>query len=43
MDKVARYYEECSDAAKDVIPNHLTYFEERIMVSVLKFILLQIN
>lgn len=34
VDKVGRYYEECSEAAKEVILNYVTYFEERIMVSV---------
>ena len=33
VDKVTRYYKECSGTAKEVILNYVTYFEERIVVS----------
>ena len=35
LDKVTHYYEECPGAAKKVILNYITFFEERILVSFL--------
>ena len=33
LEKVAHYYEECSGAAKEVVLNYVTFFEQRISVS----------
>jgi len=32
LEKVAHYYEECSGAARDVLLNYVTFFEQRISV-----------
>ena len=38
LEKVVRYYEECSGAGKEVVLNFVTYLEERKMVSFLRLI-----
>ena len=32
LEKVAHYYEECTGAAKDIVLNYVTFFEQRILV-----------
>lgn len=36
LDKVSHYYDECPGAAKEVILNYITFFEERILVSLVR-------
>lgn len=32
LEKVAHYYEECPGAARDILLNYVTFFEQRILV-----------
>jgi len=36
LEKVTHYYKECPGAAKEVILNYITFFEERILVSLVR-------
>lgn len=35
LEKVAQYYEECAGAAKEVVLNFVTFFEQRILVGLI--------